>query len=61
MTLENQSADQVRETLTAVLKKHQEKLNQDLEDMAQRGSFEEEGMFISEEESVEEDDDMETE
>ena len=34
--------------------------NQDLEDMAQVGSFEE-GVFISEEESVEEDDDMETE
>ena len=55
------TADQVCETLTAVLKKHQKKLNQDLEDMAQISSFEEEGVFISEEESIEEDDDMETE
>ena len=44
-----------------MLKKHQEKLNQDFEDMAQKGSFEEEGVFISEEEIVEENDDMESE
>jgi len=44
-----------------VLKKHQEKLNQDFEDMAQKGSFEEEGVLISEEEIVEENDDMESE
>ena len=44
-----------------VLKKHQEKLNQDFEDRAQKGSFEEEGVFISEEEIVEENDDMESE
>ena len=43
-----------------MLKKHQEKLNQDLEDMAQKGLFEEEGVLISEE-IVEEDDDMESE
>ena len=55
------TADQMCETLTAVLKKDQERLNQDLEDMAQRGWFEEEEVFISHEESVEEDDDMETE
>ena len=36
-------------------------LNQDLEDMAQKGSFEEEGVLISEEEIVEENDDMESE
>ena len=55
------TADQVCDSLAMVLKKHQEKLNQDLEDMAQRGSFEEEGVFISEEESIKENDDMETE
>lgn len=55
------TADQVRETLAAVLKKHQEKLNQDLQDMAQKGSFEEEGVLLSEEEIVEQNDDEETE
>ena len=53
------TADQVCDSLATVLKKHQEKLNQDLEDMAQRGSFEEKGVFIPEEESIKEDDDME--
>ena len=55
------TADQVRETLAAVLKKHQEKLNQDLQDMAQKGSFEEEGVLLSEEEIVEENDGEESE
>jgi hypothetical protein len=50
------TADQMHETLAAVLKKHQEKLNQDLQDMVQKGSFEEEGILLSEEEIVEEND-----
>ena len=55
------TADQVHETLAAVLKKHQEKLNQDLQDMAQKGSFEEEGVLLSEEEIAEENDGEESE
>ena len=52
----------MRETLATVLKKHQEKLNQDLQDMAQKGSFEEEeGVLLSEEEIVEENDGEESE
>ena len=47
--------------MAAVLKKYQEKLNQDLQDMAQKGSFEEEGVLLSEEEIVEQNDDEETE
>jgi hypothetical protein len=50
------TASQMHQTLATVLKKHQEKLNQELEDMAQRGSFEEEGVFLSEEEDMEESD-----
>ena len=48
-------------TLATVLKKHQERLNQDLQDMAQKGSFEEEGILLSEEEVVEENDAEESE
>ena len=55
------TADQMRETLAAVLKRHQEKLNQDLQAMAQKGSFEEEGILLSEEEIVEENDEGDSE
>ena len=47
------TADKMHEALAAVLKRHQEKLNQDLQAMAQKGSFEEERILLFEEEIVE--------
>ena len=55
------TADQMHETLAAVLKRHEEKLNQDLHAMAQKGSFEEEGILLFEEAIVEENDEGESE
>ena len=55
------TANEMHETLAAVLKRHQEKLNQDLQAMAQKGSFEEERILLFEEEIVEENDEGESE
>ena len=48
------TAEQVRESLTEVLKKRQERLNEDLQEMTKKGSFEEEGVSVSDEEDTEE-------
>jgi hypothetical protein len=51
----------VRESLTEILKNRQERLNQDLEEMTKKGSFEEEGVLVSNEEETEESSESERE
>ena len=51
----------MRESLAEVLKKHQERLDKDLEDMKQKGLFEEEGVLLSDEEDTEESNESESE
>ena len=53
--------DQVHDSLAEVLRKHQERLSKDLEDMKQKGSFEEEGVLLCDEEYTQESNESESE